>query len=203
MWTATDFLFFSVTCGIIVIISPQSVSNASAAIAPSRICLQKLVVAHMLNDFPTFYRARMLIVVFKRSRHWTLSWISSVQFKISHLFSSGSILISFSHHLRLGLTNGLFPSGFLTKMLYEFLINISSFLVPYFLLSLALHLLLPLSLLIYFFSFVPNVQIVGMRSTLYWEGLNGSYVLFVYLRSNYRRALAWTEPLWTFALVIF
>jgi hypothetical protein len=39
-----------------------------------------------------------------------------------HLISQRSILIS-SSHLRLGLPSGLFPSGFLTKLLYAALFS--------------------------------------------------------------------------------
>jgi len=53
--------------------------------------------------------------VFKIARHWTISWARLIQYVPSH---SGSL----DSHLILGHLSGLFPSGFVTKLLYVFLI---------------------------------------------------------------------------------
>jgi hypothetical protein len=54
--------------------------------------------------------------------HWSLSWARSIQSPPSHPISLRSILI-LSTHLRLGLPNGLLPSGFPTNILYAFLLS--------------------------------------------------------------------------------
>jgi hypothetical protein len=60
--------------------------------------------------------------VFTRALHWSLSWASSIQSIPLHTISLRSILILPSH-LLLGLHSGLFPSGFLRKILYAFLFS--------------------------------------------------------------------------------
>jgi hypothetical protein len=35
--------------------------------------LEKLIVAQMVKEFPTFYGTLMIITVFTRARHWTLT----------------------------------------------------------------------------------------------------------------------------------
>jgi hypothetical protein len=52
-----------------------------------------------------------------RARHLSLSWASPIQSIPPHPTSWRSILI-LSSHLRLGHPSGLFPPGFLTKILY-------------------------------------------------------------------------------------
>jgi hypothetical protein len=60
--------------------------------------------------------------VFTRTLHWSLFWARSIQSIPSHPISLKSILI-LSTHLRLGLLNGLLPSGFHTNILYAFLFS--------------------------------------------------------------------------------
>jgi hypothetical protein len=73
------------------------------------------------EDIPTFYRTRRLITVFT-TRYWSLSWATCIQSTPSHFISLRSNL-TLSSHLLLGLQIGLFPLGFLTKILYAFLIS--------------------------------------------------------------------------------
>jgi hypothetical protein len=61
------------------------------------------------------YGTRRFITVFTKCHHWTLSWASRIQFAPSMPVSLRSILM-LSSHLRLGLSSGLLPSGFPTKM---------------------------------------------------------------------------------------
>jgi hypothetical protein len=56
--------------------------------------------------------------VFRRIRHWSLSWARWSQFIPPHHISVRPILI-FSHP-RLGPSSGLFPSGFTTETVYAF-----------------------------------------------------------------------------------
>jgi hypothetical protein len=72
--------------------------------------LDKLIVAQLANEFTYFYGTRNLITVLTRARHWTiLSQMNTILILTSYLFKI---------HLRLGLQSGLFPPGFLTKILY-------------------------------------------------------------------------------------
>ena len=52
-----------------------------------------------------------------RARHLLLSWARAIQFTLSQPISLRPILI-LSSHLRLGLPNGIFPSGLDTNALY-------------------------------------------------------------------------------------
>jgi hypothetical protein len=70
---------------------------------------------------PVFYGAKSFITVFTRAYHWSLPWDRWIQSTTSHPISIIPILI-LSSYLRLGLPTGSFPSGFLTIILYAFLI---------------------------------------------------------------------------------
>ena len=74
------------------------------------------------KKFPLFYGAGSLTSVYKRIRHFFLSWASLIQFMLSQLISYRFILILLSC-LRLCLTNGRLPSCFPTKSLYAFLFS--------------------------------------------------------------------------------
>ena len=87
----------------------------------SRVLLEKLTGSQLLKKFPAFYGTRTFITAFTSTRHLSLSWASSIQSISPHPTSWRSILIFF--HLRLGLPNGLFPSGFPTKTLYTHLLS--------------------------------------------------------------------------------
>ena len=82
----------------------------------SRVLLDKLTASQLVKKFPAFYWPRIFITAFTSTHHLSLSLASSNQSMPPHPTSWRSILILFSH-LRLGLTNGLFPSGFPTKTL--------------------------------------------------------------------------------------
>ena len=71
---------------------------------------------HLIKKFPAFYGTRNFITILTTARHLFLSWANSIQSPQPLPTSSRSIL-TLSSHLRLGLPNGLFPSGFPTKTL--------------------------------------------------------------------------------------
>ena len=83
----------------------------------SRVLLEKLTGFAANQEVPRFYRTTpKFITVLTRARQLSLSWANSIQFPQPLPTSSRSILI-LSSHLRLGLPNGLYPSGFPTKTL--------------------------------------------------------------------------------------
>jgi hypothetical protein len=55
------------------------------------ILLEKLSVAQLLNNFPTFYSTLKFIAVFTGILHWSLSWDWWIQSTQLHLFSLRSI----------------------------------------------------------------------------------------------------------------
>jgi hypothetical protein len=67
-------------------------------------------LSQLTKKFPAFYGTRRFFTVLTSARHLSLSWANSIQSPRSPPTSWTSILILFSH-LRLGLPNGLFPSG--------------------------------------------------------------------------------------------
>ena len=83
----------------------------------SRVLLEKLTVLQLVKKFPAFYGTRKFITAFTSAGHLSLSWASLIQPIPLHPATRRSILILFSH-LRLGLSSGLFPSGFPTKILH-------------------------------------------------------------------------------------
>jgi len=75
----------------------------------NRIFLEILTVTQLVKKFTSSYRSQRFISIFRRRHHWcTYRYIHSTP---SHYTSLRSILILFSH-LRLGLSSGLFSSGF-------------------------------------------------------------------------------------------
>ena len=78
--------------------------------------LRSQQVLQLIKKFPAFYGTRKFITVLTSARHLSLSWANSIQSPQPLPTSWRSILI-LSSHLRLGLANGLFPSGFPTKTL--------------------------------------------------------------------------------------
>jgi len=83
----------------------------------NRSLLEKLVVTQLDKKLLTFYGIRKFITVFTRDRHRSCPHTTP-----SHPISQRSIPL-LSSHQRLGLSIGLFHSGFPTKILYSFLIS--------------------------------------------------------------------------------
>jgi hypothetical protein len=82
--------------------------------------LEKTAFAQLLKNFPTLFVGWMFTTVITRALHCSLSWERAIQSIPCHSISLRSTFI-LSSHLHLGLSCGLFPSGFLTKILYTFL----------------------------------------------------------------------------------
>ena len=83
----------------------------------SRVLLEKLTGLQLSKKFPRgLYGTRTFITAFTSVRHLSLTWATLIQSLHPHPTLWISILI-LSFHLRLGLPNGLFPSGFPTKTL--------------------------------------------------------------------------------------
>jgi hypothetical protein len=72
--------------------------------------------SQLTKKFPAFYGNRRFYIVLTSARHLSLSWAKYIQSPRPPPTSWESILI-LSSHLRLGLSNGLFPSGFPTNTL--------------------------------------------------------------------------------------
>jgi hypothetical protein len=72
--------------------------------------------SQLVKKFPAFYGTRRLFTVLTSARHPSLPRANSIQSPRPPPASWTSILI-LSYHLRLGLPNGLFPSGFPTNIL--------------------------------------------------------------------------------------
>jgi hypothetical protein len=79
----------------------------------SEVLLEKLIVTHLVRNFPAFYGTQRFITVFTRAHHWSLFWSRWIQFTPYHLVLLRSILI-LSSHLHLSFLSCLFPSGFPT-----------------------------------------------------------------------------------------
>jgi len=88
----------------------------------SRALLEKLSGSQLIKKFSAFYVTLRFITAFTSARHISLTWGSPIQSIPPHPSSLRSILI-LSSHLHVGLPNGLFPSGFLTKTLYTPLLS--------------------------------------------------------------------------------
>ena len=77
--------------------------------------LRSQLVLQLIKKFPAFYGTRKFITVLTSARHPSLSLANSIQSPQPLPTSWRSILI-LSSRLRLGLPNGLFPSGFSTMV---------------------------------------------------------------------------------------
>jgi len=78
------------------------------------VILEKLVVFQLAKKFPAFCGTRRFIAAHTRARHLSLSWANSIQSILPYPTFWRSIFI-LSFHLRLCLSNGLFPSSSLPK----------------------------------------------------------------------------------------
>ena len=92
------------------------ISNTYLLTALSRV-LEKLTGSAASQDIPRIFGTRMFNTVLTSARQLSLSWANCIQSPQSPPTSWRAILILYSH-LRLGLSNGLFPSGFPTRTLY-------------------------------------------------------------------------------------
>ena len=82
----------------------------------SRVLLEKLTVLQLIKKFPTFYGTPKFITVLTSARQLSPSWANSIQ-SPQPLPTSWRFILILSSHLRLGLPNCLFPSGYPTKTL--------------------------------------------------------------------------------------
>ena len=82
----------------------------------SRVLLEKLTGSAASQEIPRIFGPRRFLTVPTSARHLSLSWANSIQSPQPPPTSWRSILI-LSSHLRLGLPNGLFCSGFPTRTL--------------------------------------------------------------------------------------
>ena len=82
-----------------------------------RVLLEQLTGLQPVKKFPAFHGTPRFVTALTSVRHLSLSWASPIQSIYPHPTSCRSILI-LSTHLPLGLSSGLFPSGFPTKTLY-------------------------------------------------------------------------------------
>jgi hypothetical protein len=80
------------------------------------ILLEKLTGFPACQEIPRIYGTPKFITILTSVRHLSLSWARSIQFPQSTPTSWRSLLI-LSSHIRLGLPNVLFPSGFPTNTL--------------------------------------------------------------------------------------
>jgi hypothetical protein len=83
--------------------------------------LDNTVLAYLVKKLPAFNGTLWFIIVFKRCCHWTPSWAILLQSVLSLPVFLIPILIFY--YLLLGLSCGLFPSGFSTNIFYTFSIS--------------------------------------------------------------------------------
>ena len=113
-------LCVNVYCTSATVCQPNYLLNYSLT-PRCRVLLEQLTVLQLVKKFPAFHRTRRFITALTSVRHLSLSWASPIQPIYPHPTSWRSVLI-LSTHLRLGLPNGLLPSGFPTKTLYTSLL---------------------------------------------------------------------------------
>ena len=83
----------------------------------SRVLPKKLTVSAANQEIPRIFGTRRFLTILTSARHMSLSWANSTQSPQFPLTSWRYILL-LSSHLRLGLPNVLFPSGFPTRTLF-------------------------------------------------------------------------------------
>jgi hypothetical protein len=72
-------------CHGTLFVPPLCYENYAQRMPWSWALLEKLPVAQLLKDFPSFNRTRMFITVFTRVHYWSLPWMRSVHTAPSHL----------------------------------------------------------------------------------------------------------------------
>ena len=75
-----------------------------------RVLLEQLTGLQLVKKFPAFHGTRRFITALTNLRHPSLSWASPILSIYPHP-TSWRYILQLSTHLRLGLLNGLFPSG--------------------------------------------------------------------------------------------
>ena len=88
----------------------------------SKVLLEKLTGSQLVKNYTGFYETRSSITTFRSAHQLSLSWARSIQSMPPQPNSWRSILM-LSSHLRMGLPNGLFPSGCPIKILYAPLLS--------------------------------------------------------------------------------
>ena len=83
----------------------------------SKVLLEKLTGSAASQEILRIFGTRRFITVLTSARHLSVSWANSIQSPQPPPTSWRSILI-LSSHLRLGLPNVLYPTGFPTSTLY-------------------------------------------------------------------------------------
>jgi len=110
------------TSSILSVVENMLLPLFLSSISWNRVLLVKLIVTQTVKKFPTFNGIQRFITMFTRACHLSPLRARWIQSTTSHSISLKSILI-LSFHLWLHLPSGLFPSGFLTKILYAFLLS--------------------------------------------------------------------------------
>jgi len=85
-----------------------------------RVFLKILILTHLVKEFPAFYGTRSFIM-FRTSRHRSLSWVRYIQSTSSNPISLISILILPSH-LCLSLPSGILTFDSQIKILFAYII---------------------------------------------------------------------------------
>jgi len=88
----------------------------------SRVLLEKLTGSQLAKKNPAFYGTRNFITAFTRPHHLSLPLASAIQ-SMPPLPTSWRYVLILPSHLQLGHPSALFPSGFLTKILYTPLLS--------------------------------------------------------------------------------
>ena len=116
-------MIFCISCIHVCSQSTSRQSDITYLLTPwSRVLLEKLTGSAAIQEIPRIFGTRRFLTVLISARHLSLSWANSIQSPQPPPTSWRSILI-LSSHLSLGLPSGLFPSGFLTKILYTTLLS--------------------------------------------------------------------------------
>jgi hypothetical protein len=103
---------------------PQSLHDNALSIsvrssAWSRVPLEEIIAAYLVEKFAASYGNRKFISVFTKAYHWATSWARWMHFAHSTTIFLRSVLI-LSFRPRLGLQSGLYLSRLPIKFLYAF-----------------------------------------------------------------------------------